>query len=341
MKFNSILAFNFLFCITAFGQVGNDVIYVKNKPKIFCKIHELLPSTVSYESNTGEMNSEDTKNIDLIFFSNGDFQVPGSEKFDFQIENGNDLIILKDGSLIHAKDVEPFNELKEVRYRNLSDLSPIFTKKFDQVVCYIKFSGRHEIFNPLNDEKITILKKVSGTDINKAIQEITPELQSQLQEDAKNKVRSFYEYLNLIADKSLSFKKRIEAQDNAHKLFIEDATIEVSNVNSNEKVYRPILDYLKRVRMISLNNVTFTVKESEILYLSNFKKTDKGYYLASIVATQYFEGFNIDPYKGYRDVTRKVFEVRVYPRSTVGESNLEAGWDVKLGNITVDSTEKF
>ncbi|MEI7581228.1 hypothetical protein [Runella sp.] len=153
-------------------------------------------------------------------------------------------------------------------------------------------------------------------------------------EKSLRRVDEFVQYLNIITDKTLETDEKDKAIDQAAKLFLPDADIQVTSVNwSGIKTY-PIKEYLKRLKLLPYNSTK--IEWHEVNYVSELTQAGDGNYYGMISGTQTFTGYgtNNDDIL-YSDVTRKNVKVKLqsYQKSVEGQQQLN--WEVLLGNIGV------
>ncbi len=154
-------------------------------------------------------------------------------------------------------------------------------------------------------------------------------------EKAMRHVDQFSGYLNIITDKALSSDRRDQAIEQAAKLFMSTATIEVTSKTRPGSRRYPIRDYLTRLKLLPYNHAN--IEWSEIQYIRELTKAADGNYYGTITGQQTFTGYG-GPGAGnvlYSDVTQKNVRVKLqsYEKIVNGEDKLS--WDVLLGNIGV------
>jgi hypothetical protein len=153
-------------------------------------------------------------------------------------------------------------------------------------------------------------------------------------EKSLRRVDEFVQYLNIITDKSLDPDEKDKAIDQATKLFLPSATMEVTSVNWKGVKRYPIRDYLARLKLLPYNSTK--IEWHEVNYVSELQQASDGNYYGMISGTQTFTGYgNSGEDVLYSDVTRKNVKVKLqsYQKTVEGQSQLN--WEVLLGNIGV------
>lgn len=149
------------------------------------------------------------------------------------------------------------------------------------------------------------------------------------------KVDEFVQYLNVISDKNIQPEKKDEAIDQALKLFLKDATIEVSSLNRNGKRKYPVKDYLTRLKLMPYSSTQ--ISWNEVNYIKDLTLADDGKYYGIISGSQTFTGYSLtNPEEViYSDITQKSVKVQLqsYEKSVEGQQLLN--WEILLGNVGV------
>ncbi|MFN4144991.1 MAG: hypothetical protein ACK4GN_04140 [Runella sp.] len=154
-------------------------------------------------------------------------------------------------------------------------------------------------------------------------------------EESLRRVDEFVQYLNIITNKSLEAEEKDKAIDEAAKLFLPNATIQVTSVNwSGIKTY-PIRQYLSRLKLLPYNSTK--IEWHEVNYVSELTQAADGNYYGMISGTQTFTGYGEGGSDDvmYSDVTRKNVKVKLesYKKNIDGQK--EINWKVLLGNIGI------
>jgi hypothetical protein len=154
---------------------------------------------------------------------------------------------------------------------------------------------------------------------------------------ALQKTKDLSDYLKILCDKSTDWQESNKAIDLAVALFTgEDATVEVSNVNTESKSRYKIREYLKRIKLIKYQKVE--VEWTNVQYVSNLRKGEDGFYYGVITFQQVFRGY-MENRVVYSDITKKNVTVvlKTFKKSAEGKTKL--AWDVLLEDIGVVVTK--
>ncbi len=143
------------------------------------------------------------------------------------------------------------------------------------------------------------------------------------QEDLKNKtllkMNEWTNLIKIIGDKRRSEKERNRAIEAAVKLFIPDATIDVSSKNNSTKSY-DVASYLQHLKNLNYREVT--IDFYEMVSIGNFEKGEDGNYYSN---ARYYQNF-----------VGKDASGRVYSDKTVKETNIIADVLEKYKNLFSD-----
>ena len=151
---------------------------------------------------------------------------------------------------------------------------------------------------------------------------------------ALQRVDEFVSYLNVITNKSLSTVQKDEAIDQAVKLFMPAATIEVtSNSRPGSRRY-PIRQYLSRLKLLPYSSAK--IEWSEVQYIKEMSQAADGNYYGVITGQQTFVGYgNKGDNVLYSDVTPKRVRVKLERRQVTFNGADVVNWNLLLGNIGV------
>ena len=156
----------------------------------------------------------------------------------------------------------------------------------------------------------------------------------QYRASALQRVEEFGAYLNIIANKDLDDEEKDKAIDQVVKLFLKEATIEVSSTNKPGVRKYPIREYLNRLKQLPY--AATSIDWTEIQYVSELKQAADGDYYGLITGQQTFTGYAENGKDVlYTDVTEKSVQVKLeaYKKAKGGEAELK--WAILLGNIGV------
>ena len=159
---------------------------------------------------------------------------------------------------------------------------------------------------------------------------------TRLQQKALINIKQLGDYIQMISMKETGPEEVIRTIDQAMTLFVPEATIEVSSVNSANIYHYPVKTYLNRIGALKYDKVI--IEWYKIMYATSFRKGPDGNYYATINFEQRFVGTRNEK-TVYEDITRKSVEIvlKTYERNTGGVTRLE--WDVFLGDISVTVTK--
>lgn len=150
-------------------------------------------------------------------------------------------------------------------------------------------------------------------------------------EKSLEKVNEFVEYLNIIADNKNARDDRNRAIEQALKLFIPSATMDVSTKENPQVKTYAMREYLMRLSNLPYTKVS--VIWNDIRFANNFKKQPDGTYKGRVVATQTFVGTGKNAY--YSDITKKSADVRLSSFDLDPDDN-QKKWQVLMGNVGIE-----
>lgn len=163
---------------------------------------------------------------------------------------------------------------------------------------------------------------------------LTEEEYQLYREKALRKVDEFSSYLNIITDKSLPSDEKDKAIEQAAKLFLASARIEVTSANRPGKRSFSIREYLGRLKLLPYGSAS--IEWNEVQYIKELKQEADGNYYGMISGQQTFTGYGADGKKVmYSDVTQKNVKVKLESYQKIIDGQEQFNWDVLLGNIGV------
>ena len=152
------------------------------------------------------------------------------------------------------------------------------------------------------------------------------------------KISELEDLIKRIGDKITSAPMAEQSIENAMKLFDSDEHfVQVSSVNSSDKVKFPTRKYFQRLRALNYQNVF--IEWAEFQYTSDFILAPDNRYHGYIEFSQKFVATK-DNMLSYSDKTRKKVEVILMPYTKSVEGKETENWDIFLGDISVVQTEK-
>ncbi len=162
---------------------------------------------------------------------------------------------------------------------------------------------------------------------------VTSEQYKQYRAKSLRRVKEFSGYLDIIADKTTPAREKDRAIEQAVKLFLPGATIEVTSANRPGSRRLLVGEYLNRLKLIPYQSVD--IEWTEIHYVKELTQAADGNYYGLITGQQTFVGYGPDGEPAYSDVTRKNVKVKLQAFSKEVGGQEEIGWEVLLGNINL------
>ncbi len=136
------------------------------------------------------------------------------------------------------------------------------------------------------------------------------------QESADKKIEDFYSYLNLLSDKSISQKTKVEIRENIFLLF-EDQQTEVIDLVSDEHKKISLLDFLAKTKD---QNIKFRIIQTESIPVV----------IVDYWISEYSVEITLNGEKSVKEISQKVYFSPVYKK--FGKNSKEV-WEMKLGEI--------
>lgn len=181
-----------------------------------------------------------------------------------------------------------------------------------------------------------------STDENNAPEEVksfTVEEKEEFHIKGEQKVKTLEGYIKQLTDKNTSQGVVDEVTENAVALFDnEERTVEVSSLNNPGKIKLKVRKYFQKLSMIPYENIT--IEWADFQYTSDFRMGVDGNYYGYIIFRQRFTAEQ-DQIIVYEDMTTKKIEVILKRYNKNIEGQAVANWDVFLGDISVEQTEKY
>ncbi len=150
------------------------------------------------------------------------------------------------------------------------------------------------------------------------------------------KVEEFANYLKIITDRDRSSTEQDNAIDQAVKLFMADAMIEVSSVTKSKTSKYPVREYLTRLKLLPYGKID--IAWTQIQYVSQPILKNDGNYYGTITGVQTFTGYgngNNKDQMQYSDVTKKSVETKFETYDKIEDSIKVRTWGILLGSIGV------
>ena len=167
----------------------------------------------------------------------------------------------------------------------------------------------------------------------------TSEQLKEFQDKGLQKVKQLEGHIQIIANKTTRLEISTQAIENALRLFDrpEERLVEVSSLSRPEKVNLFVKKYLEKLRQLNYDNVQ--IEWADFQYTSDFKKGDDGFYHGYIIFRQRFTASK-DDRPVYTDLTTKRTEIILKFYSKAVEGIETENYDVFLGDISVEQTQK-
>lgn len=151
---------------------------------------------------------------------------------------------------------------------------------------------------------------------------------------AVQRVDEFVSYINIITDKTLSGDDKDRAIEQAIKLFMPEATIEVTSLNKSAPPRKmAVRTYLTRLKLLPYSYTK--VAWSEVQYVKELTQEADGNYYGTITGQQTFTGYGKADAVTYSDVTQKNVRVKLQPYQKLIDGQNETNWQVLLGSVGV------
>jgi len=183
---------------------------------------------------------------------------------------------------------------------------------------------------------LSSLSSVKGQDPPKTL--TNQELQD-FHDETLKRIKSFVDFLGVIADKNRSFEERNDAIQTVMLMFEKGATVEVSNINKGEVKTHKLRQYLENVKSLPYSRIEIT--NYDAARLDNWTRQSDGSYRATGTFFQEFKGWHKDQgdTRPYGDRTTKKIDADLRVREDTFYK--EKHWMVLFRNVTVHSTERI
>lgn len=288
----------------------NDLLLQANPLKVIeCTISYKSENVVNYVTPQGITGSINRNELALIIFKSGEHE--------FVLSPADAAPLLKDARLQVQKTInQPAKKTVQVAAETRTAVVENPVPKVQEAAP--KIEKKEEPVVPITPQKKGLSEEELGTYSKKGIK----------------KVDEFVQYLNIISDKSIDPDKKDEAIEQAVKLFLADATIEVTSANRQGKRRYPVKDYLTRLKLLPYGSTN--ISWNEVNYVNNLTQASDGNYYGTITGSQTFTGYGANSEDVmYSDVTQKSVKVKLqsYKKSVEGQQT--TNWDILLGNVGI------
>ncbi|MCE7059221.1 hypothetical protein [Dyadobacter sp. CY343] len=183
---------------------------------------------------------------------------------------------------------------------------------------------------------VPVPEKKSETEIEKETERekkrLTTDEQKTYMAKSEDKMLELASLLNSIVDARRSRSEKDMAIQKAVRMFVKDATVEVSAVNNpNNKTKRNVAEYLTRLSRLNYSKVNITY--AEINFVQEFEPDDQGNFWGIAEYSQTFSTNN------FQDVTQKRQKIKLQPYEKTVDGVRQDRFEVLMGNISINVSE--
>ncbi len=151
------------------------------------------------------------------------------------------------------------------------------------------------------------------------------------------RVEEFVAFIAIITDKGRSNDEKDKAIGLAKKLFLPDATIEVTSANRVGLRQMPVGQYLNRLKLLPY---TYTrIEWIQSRFVKDLAQNTNGSYYGTIAGQQTFTGLGPNGKVIYEDLTDKNVRVKLESRQTIIDGQEVDKWRILLGNVSVTADQ--
>ncbi|MBC7571347.1 MAG: hypothetical protein H7319_16685 [Spirosoma sp.] len=162
---------------------------------------------------------------------------------------------------------------------------------------------------------------------------LTEDEKENYRQQSLQRVEEFVAYISIITDKGRSNDEKDKAIGLAKKLFLPDATIEVTSANRVGSRQMPVGQYLNRLKLLPY---TYTrIEWIQSRFVKDLTQSADGNYYGTIAGQQTFTGFGANGKVSYEDLTDKNVRVKLEARQTTIDGQEVDKWRILLGNVSV------
>ncbi|MEO6282947.1 MAG: hypothetical protein ABIN80_13580 [Dyadobacter sp.] len=161
---------------------------------------------------------------------------------------------------------------------------------------------------------------------------LTSDEQKTYMAKSEDKMLELAALLNNIVDTRRSRSEKDKAIQKAVKMFVKDATVEVSAVNNpNSKTKRNVEEYLTRLSRLNYSKVNITY--AEINFVQEFEPDDQGNFWGIAEYSQTFSTNN------FQDLTQKRQKIKLQPYEKTVAGLRQDKFEVLMGNISINVSQ--
>lgn len=150
---------------------------------------------------------------------------------------------------------------------------------------------------------------------------------------ALQRVEEFVSYLNIITDKKLSIAEKDNAIEQALRLFMPAATIEVNSRSRPTARRYPLRQYLTQLKFLPYTSTK--IEWSEVQFIKELSQAADGNYYGIITGQQSFYGYG--PQTVYSDIVRKNVRVKLERYQLTFDGADITRWNLLLGSIGISA----
>ncbi len=301
---------------------GYDLI-IKSFPLavIACRVSYESAEVLNYKLSSGEIGSINKADVVSVLYGDGRHQF---------IMNPSEAVMLMASS---HEEVSKYNQKQDVPPPPAIETPKVEVSKVEEKVETVNSPTEVKTETPLVTTSYVQPKTEQSPAPAKP--SLNEEEYQQYRTKAMQRVDEFGNYLNIITDKNLDGKEREKAIEQVVKMFLPNATIEVTNKDRPGSKKYKVRDYLTRMKLLPYSSAK--VSWSEIQYVSELKQEADGNYYGTITGQQTFMGYGGTGGTDvlYSDVTQKNVKVKLQSYQKVVDGQNVNNWDVLLGNIGV------
>lgn len=349
---------------------GQDVLYEADGTAMPCLLVDFTPQFIKFkraDNPTGPNYSVEKSRLLMAFADNGSYVVFGPEGKDYtnapsrqamlsdSLRLKEDLVVTRDGRVVAGRLTAP----DTVSFDLLTADGTTQRLPRAQLVAVLHRDGRHQLLEPPAavadalrqlDAQVAahvpdaprgpsaVLAPPDAAEVDGVFTRVAFEA---YRNKALMKTDELGSYLQTIVSQEVTPEASNQAIELAVGLFVnEEARVEVSNVNSNEKKQYRIRTYLRALKLLGEQYEQVRIAWTDISYVSDLRRGVDGNYYGVVTVQQVFEGL-MEGKVVYRDVTRKNVEVVLKAYEKMRNGQTEELWDVFLANIGVTETRKI
>jgi hypothetical protein len=367
----SHIVIGLMLILGAKSVIAQQKFYMKNGNSWEYKLLEATEDKVKYNQINGErkiLRTWNRDNILVAFNARGNYLMVShietstaqsrKQLDDFYNSEGpkTDLIVRAAPTEVIACTIT-YQSTEVINYKNQKGQAASIV--LSNVVAVIRTNGQHQILQDINEAApllSSVYKQVQdlkGVVIPPVVPDSTPpppppakpflsniEIET-YKEKAMQRVKDFSGYLNNITDKKLSNIQREEAINQAVKLFLPDAMVEVTSLNSPIVRKYAVRTYLNRLKVLPYGKTT--IEWNEVKYVSEPKQEADGNYYGIVRGVQTFIGYGSGKTANdvvYSDITEKNIRTKFEAYEKIRNGQITAEWQILLGNIGIGSEVK-